>query len=316
MRDIPNLNGVRAFEAAARHGGFKAAAEELGVTPAAVSRHIRNLERTLGVALFERHARHVTLTAEGGRFAVTASEALSSLALASRGLRGARGGERVVVDVDSEVMLTWLAPRLDEAALKDMGVQLDLRARPDPPRLALGEADLAITWGAQTSNGFKSELFLDYAAFPVAAPALDPPRGEDAETLAAFLRDQRLLHDRGLYWWRRACTALGMRAEEARDHVFLNRSYLCLDAAERGLGVAIGDDMTYWESLKAGRLLRLAAPTLKSRERHYLLTPDNRPTAPPVRRVVDWLRAQAEAHRKAVAAASPFETGARARPSG
>jgi len=287
MRKLPNLNAIRAFDAAARHGSFAQAADELGVSHAAVSRHVRNLEAELGVALFERHARHVVLTGEGSMFARTAADALSSLEVGTGRLRRGGGRGTVVLDVESDLATRWLMPLLTEPALVALGVNLDIRVRPDPPRAVLGDADLALTWGAAACTGFKATPFLDIEAFPVAAPALlaaGPASGDPA-----FLTAHRLIHDRGIYWWRSYFDAVRLSLDDAAGHLFFNRSHLCIDAAVRGLGLAIGDDVICRDHLASGALVRCPGPVLPSRDQYYMLTPDTTALSGPVRQVRDWL---------------------------
>jgi len=288
--DLPNLNAVRAFEAAARLGGFARAAEEIGVTPAAVSKHVRGLEASLGVTLFVRGARQVTLTLEGARFAATAYEALSELAQARRGLRGARRRERVTVEVDSDILTCWLLPRVTDAVIAALDVQLDLRARPETSRGGDSEADIAIVWGLSGSGGRAGEPFLHYTVFPVCAPALALRENADEDALRALLQRARLVHDRGLYWWRRVFDQLDLTLDAAADHLFFNRSYLCMQAAEAGLGIAIGDDLVAAEALRKGTLIRLPGLTVTIDEALHLRIADGRHPRPAVQRVVRWLR--------------------------
>ncbi len=291
MRALPNLNAIRAFEAAARHGSFARAADELGVSHAAVSRHVRNLEAELGVALFQRHARHVVLTGEGSFFARTAADSLAALEVGSGRLR--RGGSRstVVLDVETDVGTRWLMPRLSAAGLEGLGVNLDLRIRPDPPRSVLGDVDLAITWGPVSCIGFKTAPLMDCETFPAAAPSLLEQGPEPGDP--ALYSSHRLIHERGLYWWRRYFEAMALDFDAAAGHLYFNRSHLCADAAVRGLGLVIGDVILFGDHLASGALLRLPGARLSSRDGYYLLTPDTRTLSGPVRQVRDWLVEQA-----------------------
>ncbi|MEM8811492.1 MAG: LysR family transcriptional regulator [Pseudomonadota bacterium] len=291
MRTLPNLNAVRAFDAAARHGSFARAADELGVSHAAVSRHVRTLETELGVALFERHARHVVLTGEGTMFALTASEALSRLELDTARLRRKGGRGTVVLDVESDLAARWLMPLLTEEIVNTLNVTLDIRVRPDPPRSVLGDVDLALCWGAASCTGFKATPFFALKAFPVGAPSLidSGPSLDDPDLYLSH----RLIHERGVYWWRTYFDKLGLDFGDADRHLFLNRSYLCIEAAARGLGIAIGDDGIAREHLSNGELIRLPGPVLPSRDQYFLLTPDVTSLSRPVRRVRDWLLEQA-----------------------
>lgn len=294
MRKLPNLNAVRAFEAAARHGSFARAAGELGVTHAAVSRHVRNLETELGVALFERHPRHVVLTGEGDLFARTVADSLAGLELGMSRLRRGGGRNTVVLDVDSDFATRWLMPLLTDATMEALGVHLDIRCRPDPPRTVLGDVHLAITWGRASCVGFAATPFLDMEVFAVCAPALLGPGRDSGD--ADFYLSRRLIHERGLYWWRAYLDALGRKVEEAPRHLFFNRSHLCIDAAVRGLGVALGDDVICRDHVDSGALVRLPGPALPSRDRYYLLAPAAAALSQPARRVRDWLLEAAAGH--------------------
>ncbi len=287
MRLLPNLNAMRAFEAAARHGSFARAADELGVSHAAVSRHVRNLEAELAVALFERHPRHIVLTGEGSQFARTVADALASLELAAGRLSRRGGRDTVVLDVDTDLACRWLMGLLSDAALDALGVDLDIRCRPDPPRTVLGDVDLALTWGPVSCVGFKAVPLLDFEVFAVAAPSR-LARGP-APADPGFLAAHRLIHDRGLYWWQCYLEAAGGALDEAGGHLFVNRSHLAIDAAVRGLGLAVGDNVLCREPLATGALVRLPGPTLAGRHGYCLLVPDTAVLSRPVRRVRDWL---------------------------
>lgn len=289
MRKLPNLNAIRAFDAAARHGSFAGAADELAVSHAAVSRHVRNLESELGVALFERHARHIVLTGEGSLFARTAADSLSRLELGTGRLRRGGGRGTVVLDVEADLASCWLMPLMTPEALADLRVNIDLRVRPDPPRTDLGDADLALTWGAASCTGFKAARFLEFDGFPVAAPTLLESGPDPADP--AFFTSHRLIHERGIYWWRTAFDAMKLSFDDAAGHLFFNRSHLSFDAAVQGLGLAIGDDVLCRHHLRSGALVRLPGPPLQSRDRYYLLTPDTTALSGPVRQVLDWLKA-------------------------
>ncbi len=287
MRELPNLNAVRAFDAAARHGSFAQAADELGVSHAAVSRHVRNLEAELGVELFERHARHIVLTGEGSLFARTVADSLSDLELGTGRLRRGGGRGTVILDVESDLATRWLLPLLTDETLSALNVNLDIRIRPDPPRTVLGEADLALTLGEVSCVGFKATPFLDYEAFPVAAPSLLAAGLEQENPV--FFTSHRLIHERGIYWWRTYFDAMGLGLDDAAGHLFFNRSHLCIDAAARGLGLTIGDDVVCRDHLASGALVRLSGPALPNRAGYYLLEPDRTSLSGPVRHVRDWL---------------------------
>ncbi|MGJ8586325.1 MAG: LysR family transcriptional regulator [Marinosulfonomonas sp.] len=125
MADHPNLSGLRAFEAAARHGSFARAAEELGLSPAAISAQIRKLEAEMGVALFHRGHRAVALTEQGEAYARRVIDAFALLA--PSGSLAAFREPRVTVELDAEFCRQWLLPRLTPDVLDELAVHLNLR---------------------------------------------------------------------------------------------------------------------------------------------------------------------------------------------
>lgn len=165
-RDLP-LNALRAFESAARLGGFSAAAAEMGVSPGAVTAQVRALEAAVGAALFDRTARGVRLTEAGARAAPGLTAAFDRLRAAMADLRGA--GPRQVVHVATLPALAqlWLAPRL--AALRDAlpDVTLSVTAVETPPAVKRHPYDLCLFY-----DGNAKGRLADDVVFPVCAPAL------------------------------------------------------------------------------------------------------------------------------------------------
>lgn len=292
MRPTPNLNAARAFEAAARHESFARAAGELGVTQAAVSRHVRNLEEELGFALFERGHRSISLTPEGRTYADRLAEGFAIISNA--GDRGAFGQpRRVVLDADSDLAASWLLPRLSNAMLSEMEVELDLRSRLDWPRHLPSDSDLAIVWGGYESAGFQSRPFLKSTAFVISAPMLEggvaPP--QDPTLFGNYC----LIHERTDGWWRKIMAKAGVETTSSRN-IYFHRTYLIADAAARGLGLAVGEDVICAERLKEGSLIRLPGPSLPGSRMFFLLEPAGRRLTPSVRRLRDWLMAEASLH--------------------
>lgn len=169
---MPPLLGLHAFEAAARHGSFVAAAAELHLSPAAVSQRVRGLERHLGFALFERLPRAVRLTELGRAYLPSVREAFDDLAAATVGLFGSRDQTQLTLRVQISYAVTWLAPRLQ--AFRDSFPHVDLRVFSAiwidtlPP----DEVDLEIRQGTGSWPGFHATKLQDDVAVAICGPRL------------------------------------------------------------------------------------------------------------------------------------------------
>ncbi len=289
-RRLPNLNAIRAFDAAARHQSFSRAAEEIGVTHASVSRYVKNLEADLGLLLFERHHRQVVLTAAGARYAEIVADALMLISL-DAGMKDARNTVgKVIVEADSDLALLWLLPFLEEKDFASCGIELEVRSCPGPPRTIAPDTDLALTWGAMDVPGFSREHFLDFRCFPVCAPEMVSRVRTDG--LAA----QTLVINRGASGWDEMLKHQDADFDTVGGYLTFHRTYLCLDAAVRGLGVAIGDDVTARCLMRDGKLVQPCGPNLPGRKSYYLSSSSRGPRRPAVETVRQWLLECARNH--------------------
>lgn len=293
-RRLPNLNAVKAFDAAARHQSFTLAAEELSVTHAAISRHVRSLEIELGITLFERRHRQVLLTPQGAQYAKTIERALLAIAIDTGDLRAPRESTRVVIEAESDIATLWLLPRINDPKLRESGIELDIRAQSGVAKTVLMEADLALTWGYLETHGYSSTPFLGFVAFPVCSP--DWLRKQGAVSTLAELPSCCLIHERGTFWWDEILDAVGPRKAIVNDNVYFNRSYLSIEAAARGVGIAVGDDLTCADMLRSQRLIRPFGPDIAGKAMYYISVPRKRPLPASTRFVRDWLLDQAAQH--------------------
>ena len=282
MSEPPNLSSLRAFEAAARHSSFSSAAEELGLSPAAISAQVRKLETELGIALFHRGHRAVSLTEEGERYGrqVTAGFAL----LKPAGVLPASSEPRVTIELDAEFCRQWLLPRVTPEVLDKLGAHLNLRTHTDTPRGLPADTDIAILWGAMDYNGYKRTTYLRPDLFAVAAPELG------ISCLSCAI-GQRLLHERDDTWWRTLLKHANLPFPDDAKHLTFSRCDLPIEAAAQGLGIAVGDDVSAERYLADGRLIRIPGPLLESRNYH-LVVRRGRSTGP-MPKVVAWLRDEA-----------------------
>lgn len=245
-KDLP-LTALRAFEAAARLGGFAAAAAELGVTPGAVTAHLKQLEATLGAPLFERNARGVVLTALGARALPAFTEAFDGLGAAVQNLRAEAAPKVVHIATLPAIAQLWLSPRLPELRRLAPEISISITAMETPPNLKRAPYDLSVFYGTTGA------LLEEDVIFPVCAPRLaERMTGPESLAQETCLSDSSWLGDWALW----AAKALPEQPFIPRGPRF-SLYALAVEEAAGGAGVLMGH-----QALVAGHLGRgtLVAP--------------------------------------------------------
>jgi len=288
-RHLPPLNSLRAFEAAARLGSFKAAAAELFVTHGAISRHIQQLEVWLGAPLFERHNRRVVITDSGQRYRAEVSAVFDRLALATA-QHLEQGRHRVLrVNAPATFTLRWLLPRLSIFQLSHPGIEVRLTTSNEAVGPLTEGFDVVIRGGPSPAEGYVAQEFLAEARLPVCTPALlkQHPLKHPAD-----LQHHTLLHA-ATYpgMWSEWLTAAGVPQLQARHSLTLEHFYLTLQAALDGLGVAMGPMALVADDVAEGRLIMpFPAPALPT-WRYFLYVPDRCAADSAVLAFCAWLEA-------------------------
>jgi LysR family glycine cleavage system transcriptional activator len=268
----PPLNSLRTFEAAARHESFARAADELHVTAAAVSQQIRALEASVGVALFARGARSLSLTPAGREYAAAVGRALSDVRAATRALGRAERRGRITVTTFQSFAALWLLPRL--ADFRSRYPEIDVRLSVDTALVdpAAGQADIAIRFGAGDYPGCDVELLLHDAVVPVCSPALLagrslPRRAADLAAFPLVHHDGLVRGERRLRWqdW------LGDAAQRCPS-VHMPDGFLVVHAALLGQGVALARRSLVADHLRDGRLVQLLEEERPMDYRYWLVT--------------------------------------------
>ncbi len=284
-----NLHALRAFEAAARHESFKQAAAELGVTPVAVTRHIKGLEDELGVELFERLHRGVRLTDTGQELLETLEPAFAAMRRGVEHARRRSGQDTLRIGSDAAFAKCWLMPRLEGFHGLHPEIHVDLRPQDDNDEL-----DGIILYGSSQRFGRNRHLLFHEIVFPVCSPALL----DNSEPIVrpSDLSRHRLLHDDSDDWWQRWFDAAGVRGVEARgNETFLSHDRL-YEAVLEGRGVLIGDAMVYGDDLLEGRLVRLFTETMVGNQ--FILAVRSSPRTQALDSFVTWIRAACDAHKE------------------
>jgi LysR family glycine cleavage system transcriptional activator len=254
QRRLPPLNAIRAFEAAARRGGFQAAGAELNVSANAVGRLVKVLEDWLGVALFKRLPRGVVATEAGRGYLDRVEVLLDQLAEATADLQRLETSRVLTISGGPSFVTRWLVPRLGRFTERhpDVDVQLTDFARE--------EVDVAIRHGLGIYDGLRSDLLVREDFYLVCSPTLlsrGPPLREPAD-----LSQHVLLHSE---WdkrmsdqldWARWLAAVGVSGIDAQRGPRFSSSILTLQAAAAGQGVALASSTLIADDLATGRLIR------------------------------------------------------------
>lgn len=251
---LPSLNALCAFEAAARHGSFTRAARELGVTQTAISHQVRALEENLGLSLFRRSPRGLSLSADGELWAAELHVVFSRLREANARLRRPRESTRptVSVSVIPSFGARWLVPRLGRFLVDHPEVDVRISATERLVDLVAENVDIGIRYGFGAYPGLSTTKLADDALVAVAAPALAAARGS---WRPADLGGQTLLHDDYPEGWEKWFRARGRPMPRgARQSQFTDSSML-VEAAIRGQGVGLARWSLAADELELGRLV-------------------------------------------------------------
>ena len=253
---LPSLTALRAFEAAARHMSFAAAAEELSVTPAALSFQIKSLEETLGAPLFVRLARAVELTPAGRALAPDATRGFDALRSGWKAAHTTLSSNRVTIAADPALTAKWLVPALGGFASAHPEIELRIVATLGRVDFARDAIDLAVRFGAASDDGLVAEPLFDECLLPVARPdiaqRLNAPAAVLAETL--IVQESPAAAKAGLGWpqW---LTLAGIALPEELPVISLAGPDRVVDAALAGQGVALARLSMARHALSSGGLI-------------------------------------------------------------
>jgi len=303
-RRLPPLNALRAFEAAARHMNFTRAADELSVTPGAVSQQIQNLEDFIGAALFKRTPKGLLLTDAAQTALPALREAFDRLGEAASLLTAAVDGRRVTVSAAPSFAAKWLVPRLGRFEAAHPEVDVWLSAGMELVDFADGDVDVAIRYGSGRYAGLEVTKLMRETVLPVAAPALLAERPlETPEDLAhhTLLHDGSPDADESCPDWSMWLAARGVRDVDGTRGPRFNQSSLVIEAAMNGRGVALAKRALAQADLDAGRLAAPLQINTAVDFAYFAVHPKAKGRLPQVRAFVKWLQAEAAEHEAAMA---------------
>ena len=289
------MNGLRAFEAAARHGSFTLAGRDLHVTQAAVSQQVRLLEERLGFALFRRHANGLELTDQGRAFQPGLTDAFAAIERLTDSVTAMRPGPVLTVGVAPAFALHWLIPRL--ADFNRSHPEVEVRMATGGARLPLRDDwTCSVRRGVGDWPGYIAEELFPATLVPVCTPAmaagLRHPRDLSNATLIV------VSHLRAQWTWWFEAAGLSAPVQPACEVVF-ESSAMAIKAVLDGVGVAVAQLPYVSDALIAGRLVAPFPIVRRKYESWYLAYRPIRQEDPALLVFRDWLRSEAELQRQA-----------------
>ncbi|MEX4006186.1 transcriptional regulator GcvA [Neoaquamicrobium sediminum] len=292
-RNLPPLSAVRVFEAAARHGSFTRAADELGMTQAAVSYQIKALEERVGAPLFLRRPRQVELTETGLRLAAASTQALDVLSAAFGTMRDDVAGKLTISTVPT-LATNWLAPRLGLFQLANPSIAVRLETSPRYVDFSREDVDVAIRVGTGNWPGLVAHPLLPTIFTPMLSPELAASIGGINEP-ADLLRLPILTPTDP--WWAQWLTAAGVSPEglKGRPQNEMGSQANEARAAIAGQGVAILTPFFFTSELASGRLIQPFDLLWEDKACFWLVYPQGRRNLPKISAFRSWILAEAAA---------------------
>ncbi|SFT83226.1 LysR substrate-binding domain-containing protein [Paraburkholderia aspalathi] len=291
-RLIPSVTALVEFEAVARHRSFTLAADELGVTQAAVSRQVKFLEETLGTRLFNRLHRSIELTEEGEALYLVVAESMQKIAGVFDRLASGPVQQELVLAATSAFSHFRLLPRLATLKKAQPNLQLRLSTQMFTADLRPKEIDVAVRFGNGRWGDGTATLLFDEEVFPVCSPKWAELRRapESLQDIANAVLIESDSTSEGWMGWEEWFHALGFRP------VRLNFALRCslytdaIEAARYGQGIALGWGRLVHDLIEAGELVRLQVASFKVSDSYYVVVPHGRTITPAIDGLIDWLR--------------------------
>jgi LysR family glycine cleavage system transcriptional activator len=291
---LPSLNGLRAFEAAARHLSFTQAASELNVTQTAISHQIKRLEEELGVRLFVRQNRALSLTPKAREYLPGIRAAFNDLRLATDRLLRQDDDHVLTVSTLASLAAKWLLPRLSAFQEAHPGIDVRITTSPNLVDFKAGGVDAAIRYGRGQWPGVRADWLMADQMFPVCSTALLD--GKKPLRKPEDLADHVLLHTSSGNDddWRLWLTAAGLPTNLSRQPgITFDMVFMTIQAAIDGVGVAMGRTSYVRDDIAKGRLVVPFEITLPVDAGFYLVSPDGRADSPKLSAFREWLVATA-----------------------
>jgi LysR family transcriptional regulator, glycine cleavage system transcriptional activator len=286
MRTL-SLKAIKTFQIAARHSSFALAADELCITPSAVSHQIKTLETQLGLPLFSRSARALALTDAGARYLEQIDDLFTRLESVTEQLRMRYGRSSVRLHVPAYFASELLLPRLSEFAKLHAGIDLRIETQGVHGRSHAAEADISVVVGSGPWNGLVAHPLFAQALVPAAAPELLAQRPvlrhEDLN------QHTLLVHEARRDDWDRWAASVGLRDLQPAQVVRIDSMAAATRAAEKSIGIALLPAELSRRKFSSGRLARVFDDELVTKEDYTLLVRAEDETRDDIRALCAWL---------------------------
>jgi len=289
---LPPLNTLRFFEAAARHGSFARAAAELCITAGAVSRQVKVLEESLGVALFHRHPQRLEITRTGKMLLRTVQDAINSIEQETRRIETDKNVVRIGLSPNFAVR--WMSSRLHELKAEFPSLRLVIDASPELSDLSAGEVDFVIRFGSGYWDGAEAEPLFGGGLIAVGSGPLLTRYRASTGTIKKGLP---LIHVESTTDWSAWLESSGASLGDQRADILVSHAHIAVEAAVNGAGAALVHPALVARELKLGYLRRLSFHTLDVKQSYWMARQSKRKPTNQSRKIMNWLRSRATEER-------------------
>lgn len=291
-RRLPPLNALRAFEAAARTGGFQAAGVELNVSANAVGRLVKVLEDSLGIELFKRLARGVAVTEVGRSYLERVEKLFDQLADATADLQRHSNANRLTISAGPSFVARWLVPRLGRLSERFPELDVALQTSALPVDFAREGVDVAIRHALEINDGLHRELLMHEDFFPVCSPELlaqgNLHRLSDLAHHVLLHYERPSVHPDQIDW-PRWLASVGEGSVDVRRSLQFTFAHLVLQAAAAGQGVALASSALIADDVATGRLVKpFGDLSVRGPYRYFLVCPQQHSTRQKVAAFRAW----------------------------
>ncbi|MGE4217862.1 MAG: transcriptional regulator GcvA [Alphaproteobacteria bacterium] len=288
---LPSLRALKAFETAARHGSFITAADELCVTPSAISHQVRQLEAWLGTALFRRTNRGIELTPDGQGLLPGLTDGFDRIAGTLAAFRDRHRHRRITVSVFPSIAMRWLLPHLHEFYAANPDVEVRIATTDWHADFARDDIDCAFRFGEGDWPGLEAVRLYAERLVPVCAPGLetlDKPLATAADLASYRLLHARVRPDDWALWLAQA----GLPDLVPAGNLTFETRHFATQAAVERLGVALADEVLVADDLRAGRLVIPFPEPLSTPGAYYFVCEPSRRAEPALSAFREWVVAR------------------------